>query len=288
MLSPRSLPNTEVRTAGSPDLQVFSGPDRSESSSKVNSLREKPGEKPGESPLMQEPLISHEALLEEVALKNAEFENADPLTIIRWAVDRFGEKLTFATAFGPEGMAILYFLSQLDTKVHCFNLDTGYQFAETLELREQVLQRYGIAVEMCQPELSVEEFEQQHGKLYLSDPNRCCYERKIKILHQVVAGKAGWISAIRRDQSPDRAKAPIVGWDEKFQLVKVNPLANWNKSNVWKTILDNDIPYNPLHDQGFPSIGCEPCTRPIQIGEDERAGRWSGNAKTECGLHSLD
>ena len=224
----------------------------------------------------------------ELAAKNQEFQTAQPETIIQWAVDRFQQKLTFATAFGPEGMVILYLLSRLDRPVHCFNLDTGYQFAETLELREQVRQKYGIEVELCRPELTVDEYEKQNGKLYLTNPGQCCHDRKIKVLQQAIKGRQAWLSAIRRDQSPDRAVTPVVGWDQKFSLVKVNPLANWTKSNVWKTILDNDIPYNPLHDQGYPSIGCQPCTRPIQIGEDERAGRWSGSAKTECGLHSRD
>lgn len=234
------------------------------------------------------PLTLDVELQRELDARNAELESATPETIIQWAADRFGNRLTFATAFGPEGMVILHRISQLGLDIHCFNLDTGYQFAETLRLRDQVAEKLGIEVELCQPELSVEEFEARHGKLYLTDPNRCCQERKIKVLRRAIAGKHGWISAIRRDQSPDRARAPIVGWDAKFNLVKVNPLANLTKSDIWRTILDNDIPYNPLHDQGYPSIGCQPCTRPVQIGEDERAGRWSGTTKTECGLHSLD
>jgi phosphoadenosine phosphosulfate reductase len=106
------------------------------------------------------------------------------------------------------------------------------------------------------------------------------------VLHRAAAGWHAWASAIRRDQSPDRAKAPIVGWDRKFQLVKVSPLANWTKKEVWSLISAENIPYNPLHDQGFPSVGCQPCTRAVLVGEDERAGRWSGFKKTECGLHS--
>ena len=227
-------------------------------------------------------------LEQELQAKNVEFETASPEQIIQWASEKFTDKLTFATAFGPEGMVILHLISKLGLDVHCFNLDTGYQFKETLELRDKVATQLGIEVELRRPEQSVEEFEKENGKLYLTDPNRCCHERKIKVLHKAIAGKQGWISAIRRDQSPDRAQAPIVGWDSKFNLVKVNPLANQDKSYIWKTILDNKIPYNPLHDQGYPSIGCEPCTRPVQIGEDERAGRWSGSAKTECGLHSVD
>jgi phosphoadenosine phosphosulfate reductase len=97
-----------------------------------------------------------------------------------------------------------------------------------------------------------------------------------------------WMSGIRRDQSDDRAAAPIVGWDKKFNLVKISPLANWTKQDVWKLITSDDIPYNPLHDRGYPSIGCWPCTRSVMFGEDERAGRWSGTAKTECGLHTKE
>jgi len=194
-----------------------------------------------------------------------------------------------ATAFGPEGCVILSMLARIEPEVHVFNLDTGYQFKETLELREEVFRRYGIQVELKRPELTVEQYEAKHGgPLYRTNPDQCCFDRKIKLLHAATAGMDAWTSAIRRDQSPDRARAPIVGWDKKFNLVKVSPLANWTKQEVWKTITDHNIPYNPLHDQGYTSIGCWPCTRALMFGEDERAGRWSGTAKTECGLHSLD
>jgi phosphoadenosine phosphosulfate reductase len=173
--------------------------------------------------------------------------------------------------------------------MHVFNLDTGYQFAETLVLRDEVARRYGIQVHMMQSDTTVAEYEQLHGgPLYKTDPNQCCFDRKIRVLHRAIAGKHAWVSAIRREQSADRGRAPVVGWDKKFSLVKINPLVNWSKSDVWKTITEHDIPYNPLHDQGFTSIGCWPCTRAVMFGEDERAGRWSGFAKTECGLHTSD
>jgi phosphoadenosine phosphosulfate reductase len=173
--------------------------------------------------------------------------------------------------------------------VPVFNLDTGYQFAETLELRERIKRRYGIEVELKQPELSVAEYEAAHGgPLYKTQPDRCCFDRKITVLQRAAVGFDAWMSGIRRDQSPDRAKAPIVGWDKKFGLVKVSPLANSTKQDIWRMITDHDIPYNPLHDQGYTSIGCWPCTRAVMFGEDERAVRWSGSAKTECGLHTLD
>ena len=247
---------------------------------------------PAEPAFVPEPFTPPEppaGLLEELEAKNAELETATPMEIIRWATERFGDSLTMATAFGPEGMTILYMLSLIAPETHVFNLDTGYQFQETLDLRDRVAEKYGIEVELKKPEQSVEEYEAEHGgPLYNRRPDQCCFQRKIKVLREGTKGKAAWITAIRRDQSPDRAKAPIVGWDKKFGLVKVNPLANWTKQQVWKLITDEDIPYNPLHDQGYSSIGCQPCTRAVLMGEDERAGRWSGFAKTECGLHSLD
>lgn len=228
-------------------------------------------------------------LLEELSRKSAEFETASPQEILRWTVERFAPNFGMATAFGPEGMTLIHLLAEIAPRTKIFNLDTGYQFQETLDLRERVLQKYGVAVEMKRPELTVEQYEKQNGgPLYLSNPNQCCFDRKLKLLHAAAEGLDAWASAIRRDQSPDRAKAAIVGWDKKFNLVKVNPLANSTKSSVWKMITDYDIPYNPLHDSGYTSIGCQPCTRSVLFGEDERAGRWSGVAKTECGLHSLD
>ncbi len=230
-----------------------------------------------------------ETLLAEIADASARLESASPQEILKWAVDRFAPKFTMATAFGPEGMCILHMLAEIAPATHVFNLDTGYQFAETLELRERVKQKYGIDVELKRPSLTVAEYEAANGgPVYSVDPNRCCHDRKITVLHEAAAGFDAWASAIRRDQSPDRAKAAIVGWDKKFGLVKVSPLANWSKQQVWGLITKEDIPYNPLHDAGFMSIGCKPCTRNIMPGEDERAGRWSGFAKTECGLHTSD
>lgn len=214
-------------------------------------------------------------------------ENETPQAILKWAVDRFAPKFTMATAFGPEGMTIIHMLAEIAPETPIFNLETGYQFAETLQLRETVREKYGITVEYKYPETTVEEFEKvNHGPVYSTDPNRCCFDRKLRVLHKAARGWHAWASAIRRDQSEDRARAPIVGWDKKFQLVKISPLANWTKQQVWAMIMDEGIPYNPLHDRGYPSIGCQPCTRSVGMGEDERSGRWSGFQKTECGLHS--
>ncbi len=225
--------------------------------------------------------------LEQFRRDSEQLETATPQQIIRWAVDHYFPKLTMATAFGPEGCVILHMLSEIQPQTHVFNLDTGYQFQETLDLRDKIAERYGIEVELRRPELTVEQYEAEHGgPLYKTQPDRCCFDRKIVVLRKSVEGMDAWMSGIRRDQSPDRARAPIVDWDGKFGLVKISPLANWTKSDVWNFILQHQVPYNPLHDKGFPSVGCWPCTRSVVEGEDERAGRWSGTAKTECGLHT--
>ena len=233
------------------------------------------------------PLHPTDELLADLAADSQRLESASPREVLRYAVDRFSGKFTMATAFGPEGMTIIHMLSEVAPDTPVFNLDTGYQFDETLAMPGRIAERYGMIVEMKKPESSVAEYEAANGgPVYKTDPNRCCFDRKLKVLHDAARGMHAWASAIRRDQSPDRAKAPIVGWDRKFQLVKVSPLANWSKQDVWGLISKEDIPYNPLHDQGYPSIGCRPCTRAVGIGEDERAGRWAGFQKTECGLHS--
>lgn len=238
-----------------------------------------------DAPQMLEPTPE---LLDELSRASAQLEAAAPQDILAWAVERFRPRFTMATAFGPEGMVLIHMLADVAPDTPIFNLDTGYQFPETLELRERVAARYGIQVELKRPELTVAEYEAKHGgPLYRTNPDQCCLDRKIRVLERAVRGMHAWASAIRRDQSPDRAKGAIVGWDRRFSLVKVSPLANWTKKNVWDLILQHDIPYNPLHDKGYPSIGCQPCTRSVLSGEDERAGRWSGFAKTECGLHTL-
>ena len=226
--------------------------------------------------------------LELLARQSQLLEGATPEKIVAWAVEAYFPRLTMATAFGPEGCVILAMLAKIEPRVYVFNLDTGYQFPETLQLRDRIAQRYGIEVDLQKPELSVAQYEARHGgPLYETDSDRCCLDRKIAVLHRAVEGYQAWMSGIRRDQSTHRAHAPIVGWDKKFGLVKISPLANWTKKDVWKRIAEGNIPYNPLHDRGYPSIGCWPCTRAVLWGEeDERAGRWSGTGKTECGLHT--
>ena len=220
---------------------------------------------------------------------NERLKDSHPAEILRWGIETFHPKLTMATAFGPEGCVLLHMLAEIEPTVRVFNLDTGYQFEETLKLRDTIAERYGIEVELVRPETTVAEYEAINGgPVYSHDSDRCCFDRKLVPLRRAIDGYDAWISAIRADQSTHRAKASVVGWDSKFGLVKLNPLLNWTKRDVWAFLVSNDLPYNPLHDQGFPSIGCWPCTRSVAPGSDERGGRWAGQAKTECGLHSLD
>jgi phosphoadenosine phosphosulfate reductase len=183
-------------------------------------------------------------------------------------------------------MAMLAGVEPHGRDVRVFNLETGYQFRETLELSEQIKEKYGIEVEYVRAAETVAEMERRHGgPIYGTNPDECCRIRKIEPLQRAVAGYTAWVSAIRRDQTPNRANAGIVEWDTKFNLVKINPLANWTARDVWAYIRINEVPYNPLHDQGYPSIGCWPCTRAVQVDEGDRAGRWSNFAKLECGIH---
>ncbi len=224
-----------------------------------------------------------------LAEESQKLEHASPEEIIEWAVEHYFPKLAMATALGPEGCVILSIVAKIEPRVYVFNLDTGYQFAETLELRDRLRERFGIEIHLRRPELSVEEYERIHGgPVYKTNPDQCCRDRKIAVARRVIQGFAAWMSGVRRDQSATRAQSPIVGWDYKFGLVKINPLAHWTAMQVWDRIIREKIPYNPLHDRGYRSIGCWPCTRPVAPGEDERAGRWPGMCKIECGLHVVD
>jgi phosphoadenosine phosphosulfate reductase len=226
---------------------------------------------------------------DQIAAANRLLEGATPQRILRWAVGQFHPRLTMATAFGPEGCCLIHMLADIEPGVRIFNLDTGYQFVETLELRGRIKERYGIEVELVRPELKVAQYEAAHGgPLYRTRPDQCCHDRKVLPLRRAVAGYDAWLSAIRADQTGQRRAASVVQWDARFALLKVNPLLSWTRKDVWHFITRHDVPYNPLHDEGYPSIGCWPCTRPVGAGEDERAGRWAGTTKKECGLNVIE
>jgi phosphoadenosine phosphosulfate reductase len=232
-----------------------------------------------------------QATAAEIAEAAERLSQATPQEVLGWAAARFHPRLMMATAFGAEGCCILHMLAEIQPATAVINLETGYQFPETLELRERIKARYGIAVEFVRPERSVAAYEAEHGgPLYVLRPDQCCHDRKVLPLSRAMERLAplAWVSAIRKDQTADRGRAAVVEWDRKFELVKLNPLLNWTKREVWGFIHAHDVPYNPLHDRDYPSIGCWPCTRAVAAGEDDRAGRWAGKLKKECGLHVIE
>jgi phosphoadenosine phosphosulfate reductase len=217
-------------------------------------------------------------------------EAATPQEILRWATVAYGPTLTMATAFGAEGCALIDMLARLRDETgilpDIFNLDTGFQFPQTLALRRRLEDKYGLTIRLVHPVAAIEAAEAaSDGPLYKTNPNLCCHLRKVLPLQEAIKGFSAYLTAIRRDQTPERAGAAIAAFDDHFGLVKINPLANWSGAQVWDYIRANDVPYNPLHDQGYPSIGCWPCTKAVPKGKDERSGRWSGMDKRECGLH---
>jgi phosphoadenosine phosphosulfate reductase len=214
------------------------------------------------------------------------FENAAPEDVLKWALNAFGRRIALATGFGAEGCVLVHMTAGIDPSARIFYLDTELLFEETYALKERLESRYGVQIERRSSDLDLEAQATAFGaKLWESRPDRCCYIRKVEPLIETLNELDAWITAIRRDQSPARAEAGIVEWDRKFGLVKINPLARWTSKDVWKFIVENEVPYNPLHDKGYPSIGCRPCTTLVQIGENARDGRWRGFSKTECGLH---
>jgi phosphoadenosine phosphosulfate reductase len=213
-------------------------------------------------------------------------KDARPEEVLSWALSYFGERIAIATGFGAEGAALIDMAAKIQADPNIFFLDTGFLFPETYDLRRRIEDRYGVSIRAFRPRLTAEKQAQQYGpELWSRLPDLCCGLRKIEPLREALEGLDAWATAIRSDQTPARASAQEVEWDERYNLVKVNPLVRWTKRQVWQYILKNDVPYNPLHDQGYLSIGCTHCTRAVRQGEDDRSGRWSGHAKTECGLH---
>jgi phosphoadenosine phosphosulfate reductase len=223
---------------------------------------------------------------EELEELRRKFEGQPPQQTLRWALDRFYPTIAFACSFGAEDMVLLDMISKMTPRMRVFYIDTGLLFKETYELIEKAAEKYGIKPERYAPELTLERQRELYGEnLYQRNPDLCCQIRKVEPLKKALAGLEAWVTGIRREQSPTRASAAVVERDRKFGLVKVNPLVHWTFKDVWKYITENHVPYNPLHDRNYPSIGCTLCTTPVAPGEDPRAGRWRGRDKKECGLH---
>lgn len=228
-----------------------------------------------------------------IDLLNEQWAGLSAEDIIKTAFTLFGNKIKFATSLGAEDQVITYMLSKIDNSANIITLDTGRVFPETYDLLHRTVNRYGIAVKSYYPDTSqVEEMVNTKGinLFYESIENRklCCHVRKIVPLRRALHGMEAWITGLRREQSVTRTDLKIVEWDDANSLIKINPLLEWSETQVWEFIKKNNIPYNKLHDQGFPSIGCQPCTRAIEKGEDLRAGRWWWEMpdSKECGLHT--
>jgi phosphoadenosine phosphosulfate reductase len=213
-------------------------------------------------------------------------EQWSPENVLRWAFTHFQRDVEIASGFGPEGLVLIDIVSRVQIDFRVFTLDTDFLFPETYSLIERVEKHYGIQVERLKSELTPEDQERLHGPaLWSRDPDSCCTMRKVEPLRKKLAQLKAWVTSIRRDQTAVRARARKIEWDSRFDLVKINPLADWTSARVWRYLQFYDVPSNPLHDLNYPSIGCTHCTRAIQAGEDPRAGRWPGLNKAECGLH---
>ena len=219
-------------------------------------------------------------------LISSKLERDSAEAVLRWALREFGADVALATGFGVEGCVLIRMLSEIDTNARMFYLDTDLLFPETYELIRKLEARYGVRFEQRTSRLSLAAQAAGYGeRLWERQPDVCCRLRKVEPLREMLSGLRAWITAIRRDQTPARAGARVVERDRKFDVIKINPLAGWSSRDVWRYIKEHDVPHNRLYDAGYSSIGCQPCTTLVQIGETDRAGRWRGFAKTECGLH---
>ncbi|MBC8097895.1 MAG: phosphoadenylyl-sulfate reductase [Armatimonadetes bacterium] len=227
--------------------------------------------------------------MNDFTLLNQRFETAAPQTILQWAVDTYQERLALVTSFQPSGLVLLHMLHELAPTLPVLTLDTGLLFPETNSLIEQWEKAFNLKVTRIRPAQTVAQQAHSHGAaLWEHDADRCCNLRKTIPLGAALQGYEAWITGIRRDQSQTRRSSPVVAWDSKYANVKLAPLATWTEEMVWTYIHAHDLPYNTLHHDNYLSIGCQPCTRAVAPGEDARAGRWSRQAKIECGIHVSD
>ena len=223
---------------------------------------------------------------DEVAGLADRFASESPEDLLAWASDRFAGRVVLTCSWQRQSSVLVHMVATMGLPVRIVELDTGLLFPETYATRDALVERYGITVERIDPVRTVDEQEADEGpRLWERDPDRCCALRKVEPLERSLVGMDGWITGIRRAQGVTRQGAKKLELDAGRGIVKIQPLVDWDDERVQGYLFAHDIPYNPLHDQGYPSIGCVPCTRAITPGEDPRAGRWAGTDKTECGLH---
>jgi len=233
--------------------------------------------------------VKNNAMKQKISELHLTAESWRPQQVLAWTFETFGNKVAISSAFGAEGMVLIDMASRVYEDFRLFTVDTEFLFPETYSLMDRIEQKYEIKIERVFSVLSPEEQERIHGAaLWGSDPDQCCNLRKVEPLRRKLGELDAWITSIRRDQTSFRKAAGKIQWDEKFELAKINPIADWTSKQVWSYLREHDVPYNSLHDQNYPSIGCTHCTRAIRPGEDPRAGRWPGLVKTECGLHVIE
>lgn len=218
-------------------------------------------------------------------------ESSPPDELIAWSLEKFADRrMAISTSFGMEGCAVIDMYARHDRPLTVVYLDTMFFFPETYALRDRLIDRYPHLTFVNRgTDLSPEAQAERYGpELWKTNPDLCCRLRKVDPMHAAMADVDVWITGLRRSQSAGRSNLRVMEWDWKYQVLKFNPIAFWERSDVWDYVRHNGVPYNPLHERGFPTIGCTHCTQPVEgyrIGEYTRAGRWTGTAKTECGLH---
>ena len=232
------------------------------------------------------------SIIDKITAYNKQLEKAGAKEVLKFFLDEYKGKIAFASSLGLEDQVIIRMLAEIDPSAYVFTLDTGRMYQESYDLLELTKQKYKMDIRVFFPDaVAVEDLVNTKGinLFYESVENRklCCHIRKIEPMKCALKGMKVWISGLRKEQSVTRKAAELVEWDETNQMIKVNPLVNWSEEEVWNQIKKLNIPYNPLHDKGFPSIGCLPCTRVVQPGEDIRSGRWWWELpeNKECGLH---
>jgi phosphoadenosine phosphosulfate reductase len=215
----------------------------------------------------------------------ADLEQKSAAEALEWAFETFHPSLYIACSFQKTSSVVIDIATKIAPDARFFYLDTDVLFEETYETRDRLAEHYGIEFERYH-NLTLEQQASQFGdELWKRDPDSCCGIRKVEPMREALSGVDAWVSGIRREDSQHRANAPKFAWDKRFGLWKLNPIADWSQEQVWSYINENRVPYNPLHDQNYPSIGCTHCTKPVAPGEDARAGRWAGASKTECGIN---
>ena len=218
-------------------------------------------------------------------LPELDFEAMPAEELLRWGFEEYGDKLCLTCSWQKQSSVLVHMVSELDLEIDVVELDTHLFFRESYETRERLVERYDLSLIRPDVITIAEQHKLEGPNLWESNPDRCCHIRKVEPLIGVLEPYEAWVSGIRREQSPSRASAKKVERSERYGVWKVQPLADWTEKDVWQYILQNEIPYNPLHDVGYRSIGCIPCTRPTRPDEEERAGRWAGSDKLECGIH---